>query len=130
MLPHRLLVSNPLLVQGSRERVRSPTSNVRCRQGRGRGEDPSLPRLGAYSAACSTDAARAGPERHCRGRRGGAGGRRAGGGGGRAGGAGETRGGIRARLPGTEGEPGGPGAESRRLGSPREARSEGPSVLL
>src|SRR3972149_4930224 len=61
MLPHRLLVSNPLLVQGSRERVRSPTSNVRCRQGRGRGEDPSLPRLGAYSAAFSTDAAPGGP---------------------------------------------------------------------
>jgi hypothetical protein len=113
--------SSPSRPQPSRSRftAQGPTSGVRSRQGRGGGEDPSLPRLGAYSAACLTCAARAGPERHCRERRGPS-----------AGGGPGNRGAIRGRLHCTDREHGGTRAVSRRSGSPREARSDGPNVLL
>jgi len=201
MLPHRLLVSNPLLVRGSRLRVRgrrpsphrlgqtsfvggkiprgansvatapsAPRSGAHMAQPRKGGParrpniplvnrsrhemfrmnplarttgrppppalrsgggtpagrkpdsaflaDPSLPRLGAYSVACVTYAARAGPERHCRERRGPSAGDGLG-----------NRGAIRGLPVCRDREHGGTQAVSRRLGSPREARSEGPKVL-
>ena len=65
------------------------------------------------------EAAPVGPERHCRERRGPS-----------AGGGLGNRGAIRAGLLCTDRKHGGTQAASRRSGSPREARSEGPKVLL
>src|SRR3990170_4822021 len=67
----------------------------------------------------ATATAPAGLERHWRKRRGPS-----------AGGGLGNRGAIRARLPCTDREHGGTQAVSRRRGSPREPRSEGPRVLL
>ncbi len=67
----------------------------------------------------ATATAPAGPERHWRKRRGPPAGDGLG-----------NRGAIRARLPCTDREHGGTRAVSRRTGSPREPRSEGPRALL
>ena len=72
-----------------------------------------------HSRILLSHAAPAGPERHWRKRRGPSAGDGLG-----------NRGAIRARLPCTDREHGGTRAVSRRTGSPREPRSEGPRALL
>ena len=81
------------------------------------------PEEGGNCLACgggpASATAPAGPERHCRERRGPSAGDGLG-----------NRGAIHGRLPCTDREHGGTRAVSRRSGSPREAWSEGPKVVL
>jgi hypothetical protein len=123
---HGLLGRNPVLPRRANRgaagwppppALRSGGGTPAARKPSSAGSRPSSPRPPAGTRLAW--AAPAGPERHCRKRRDPSAGDGLG-----------NRGAIRGRLPCTDREHGGTRAVSRRTGSPREARSEGPKVLV
>src|SRR3989304_3866695 len=115
MLPHRLLVSNPLLVQGSWFRVRGSRRRVRCPMSDvAKGEERVPSEAGDIWLALAGVPPRQQPLQVPSD----------------IGGSGGARGVASPISLGAEGERGGPRAVTRRRGSPREPQSEGPRVLL